>query len=221
MKRSLSPQQLHSINSYLEEEINSLHNHSNNSRRSIHSRQSGQSRGAGSRQGGQIEQKIDDIHRMIEHTQSTPLQSIMDKINKLEEGLQQVQTKQQKRKRVEKSTSRSRGRTDRTNTDDGGYKLTDRGLHILETPSLVTTRKELEEQIKKTLLQKDRVRELKALNLELKGKIRKLAAKLSGFDQLQSDYQLLLKNYEQSEKIRLEQEKMIVLLKKQLRRIEK
>lgn len=175
------------------------------------------------------------------------LKTIMDKLVKLETGIKKISKKKKDRSLSRQSQKSSRSGTSARKNND--FYEDPRGPHIgsdvgnfsrgssrnrkdwlvsnggtlanVEFPPHVQMKKELEEQQRRTLIEKDKIRELKLINMELKTKIKKLAVKTSGFGQLQKDYSELLANYQKSEAIRLDQEKQIKKLKKQVRLIEK
>lgn len=80
---------------------------------------------------------------------------------------------------------------------------------------------QLQTQLAKTQSEKDKIAELRALNKTLKTKVKTLSAKLSGLAQLEQDYALLMQNFEKSEAIRREQDKVIKVLKTQLKGLRK
>ena len=230
IKRSPSNKQLTEINMYLDNELNSINYSTNGSMRSHHSLNKSYGSKNNSRKSFErlpfvsdsINRRLDGIENKLEDQNknskdravgNTELGMIMTKLNKLENGLTKIK-KKKKLRNAGKSRSSSKNRT---------YDL--HGSKVLPIPvissseHILFTKQTLEEQMKKTLTEKDKVRELKAINLELKQKLKKMNIKLTGYVTLQQDYQELLRNFEKSELIRQEQEKLIKTLKRQLKTI--
>lgn len=80
---------------------------------------------------------------------------------------------------------------------------------------------QLQAQLAQNQSEKDKVAELKSLNKSLKSKIRQLTAKLSAYGQLEADYNTLMANFERSEAVRKEQDRLIKTLKAQLKVLRK
>ena len=173
---------------------------------------------------------------IVVQSNNTDLKNIMDKLNKLEAGLSKVASNKPKSKAKERPKRQASPKSNFNSTsgishipinssryeeDISKYNNEPIGHFIMPPQPASATRKLLDEQIKKNLDERAKVRDLKALNLELKTKIKKLSVKVSGYTNLLDDYKTLQQNFEKSEAIRIEQEKLIKKLKKQLKGIDK